>query len=615
LGKLTIINRGGGKLFTFTKTIFMKKIILFLILFSQNAISQNTFPTGVGTSVGIGTTTPAARLNVKDGFVLFNGTTGDAPTTSSGRMLFYAPSKGAFRTGNATGDAWDDSNLGFFSFASGEGTKASAGNSFAVGYNTNALLGNSAAFGNQTTCNSSNSAAFGSFTYTFGNNSAAFGLNSTALSFASFALGRYNNVISTENPVSWVSTDQIFTIGNGTSSTATSNAFTVYKDGKTAIGNITPIQLLDVNGRINLRNGVIQKGGVAITTTSDLGLYSRDATPIRIVTTGQPIRFYSDGGTSGGIGSVPLMTILADGKTGIGATVPIQLLDVNGRMNLSSGVIQKGGAAITTTSDLGLYSRDAGSIRIVTTGQPIRFYSDGGTSAGVGSVALMTILANGKTGVGTIAPIGKFQVDNGIGKIAMGEFASGSPVFMSNYVGWNAARSGTSWTFDSDGANNGGAIIATNVQGEIRLITLPSANGTLLQTKTDAQVIDATKVTIRSDGKVGIGAGINYNGTYKLYVESGILTEKVKVAVKNSAAWSDFVFDKDYNLMSLAEVESFIDENKHLPSIPSANEVVVNGIDLGEMNAKLLQKIEELTLYIISQDKRLKKLENTAISK
>jgi hypothetical protein len=68
---------------------------------------------------------------------------------------------------------------------------------------------------------------------------------------------------------------------------------------------------------------------------------------------------------------------------------------------------------------------------------------------------------------------------------------------------------------------------------------------------------------------------------------------------------ADFVFEDDYQLMSLNDLEQQIKANKHLPGIPSAKEVEENGVSLGEMQAKLLQKIEELTLYVIDQDKKL----------
>lgn len=73
--------------------------------------------------------------------------------------------------------------------------------------------------------------------------------------------------------------------------------------------------------------------------------------------------------------------------------------------------------------------------------------------------------------------------------------------------------------------------------------------------------------------------------------------------------WSDFVFEEDYELLSICEVERFIKSNKHLPDVPSEDDVKKDGVDLVKMNAVLLQKIEELSLYIIDQEKRIQKLE------
>ena len=95
----------------------------------------------------------------------------------------------------------------------------------------------------------------------------------------------------------------------------------------------------------------------------------------------------------------------------------------------------------------------------------------------------------------------------------------------------------------------------------------------------------------------------------KLFVEEGILTEKVKVAVKTSSEWSDYVFAKEYDLKPLSEVEAFINQNNHLPGVPSAQDVVDNGIDMAKMDAKLLEKIEELTLHLIEMDKKMKDLQ------
>ncbi|MBS7256724.1 hypothetical protein [Flavobacterium branchiicola] len=102
---------------------------------------------------------------------------------------------------------------------------------------------------------------------------------------------------------------------------------------------------------------------------------------------------------------------------------------------------------------------------------------------------------------------------------------------------------------------------------------------------------------------VGIGTT---NPTSKLTVAGNIASREVKVSVD---AGADFVFDKDYNLPSLESVDKFVKENKHLPEIASAEEMKKEGINLSEMNIKLLQKIEEMTLYMIEQNQKIKNLE------
>ena len=88
-----------------------------------------------------------------------------------------------------------------------------------------------------------------------------------------------------------------------------------------------------------------------------------------------------------------------------------------------------------------------------------------------------------------------------------------------------------------------------------------------------------------------------------MFVDQGILTEKVKVAVATTGQWSDYVFADDYQLMPLNNVAQYVKEHKHLPNVPSAEEMVKEGNDLHKTDAKLLEKIEELTLYLIDLKK------------
>jgi hypothetical protein len=103
-------------------------------------------------------------------------------------------------------------------------------------------------------------------------------------------------------------------------------------------------------------------------------------------------------------------------------------------------------------------------------------------------------------------------------------------------------------------------------------------------------------------GNVGIG---KTNPQDALDVNGTIHSKQVNVDL---SGWSDYVFNKDYHLPSLAETEAYINQNHHLAEIPSAAEITKNGLDLGEMNKLLLKKVEELTLYLIEKDKEIKEL-------
>lgn len=118
------------------------------------------------------------------------------------------------------------------------------------------------------------------------------------------------------------------------------------------------------------------------------------------------------------------------------------------------------------------------------------------------------------------------------------------------------------------------------------------------------------QMTLMKDGKLIIGNptqwgndGTTAPGNYRLYVQHGILTERIKVAVRSTSDWSDYVFYKNYQLKNLYDVEKYIKKYKNLPNVPSANQVVNEGIDMVQMDATLLKKIEELTLYLIDLKK------------
>ncbi len=172
---------------------------------------------------------------------------------------------------------------------------------------------------------------------------------------------------------------------------------------------------------------------------------------------------------------------------------------------------------------------------------------------------------------------------------------------------------GTNTTISGNGTvSNPYQINTTNVDTSIY-----ANNGEIDQATTinNNRIVDMNNSNIwfnsansTSNGKIYIGASATYptnTGEYKLYVEGGILTEKVKVALRSTSNWADYVFADDYKLMPLHDVEKFINANNHLPGIKSATELVQNGLDVAEMQAKQMEKIEELTLYVIQQEKKI----------
>ncbi len=196
--------------------------------------------------------------------------------------------------------------------------------------------------------------------------------------------------------------------------------------------------------------------------------------------------------------------------------------------------------------------------------------------------SVITFGADKNVGIGTITPLAKLEVKGG--NILVRNFAN-----IDNESSIMIAHSISAGSYNTFGTS-------------IRTITQSSGYNTYgmqFFTQELYSTGQTEKMRILGNGNVGIGV---LNPLNKLDVNGIIHSKEVKVDI---IGWADFVFKKEYNLPTLQEVEKHIAEKGHLENIPSEEEVLKNGINLGEMNAKLLQKIEEMTLYMIDQNKQI----------
>lgn len=211
-----------------------------------------------------------------------------------------------------------------------------------------------------------------------------------------------------------------------------------------------------------------------------------------------------------------------------------------------------------------------------------RRYFDKGTGLGWNYGDDMTIDGNGNIGIGTTSPGVWF------GSRTF-EFSDGRPVFKLN----STLPTGLATMIFTNNAIN-----TSSHTGEFHI------NHQLNQIDASKSVLRIDSypgcdiLVLQADGNVGIGTAAP--GSFKLAVEGKIGAREINVL---TGPWPDYVFEQNYSLPTLAELEAYIKVNKHLPEVPSASVVEENGVNLGEMNMLLLKKVEELTLYVIEQNK------------
>jgi hypothetical protein len=190
---------------------------------------------------------------------------------------------------------------------------------------------------------------------------------------------------------------------------------------------------------------------------------------------------------------------------------------------------------------------------------------------------------------------------NSLGSLALGTEDPKGRMHITNGTSWSTSNYGVNLVIDGprhnaiaflDAASSNPFAIA-NVGGNLTFAKMPALG--------DIGNGPTSMLTISNNGDVGIGAS---STDAKLTVAGDVHSREVRVTIN---AGSDFIFPENYDLLPLATVEQFVKRNKHLPGVEPASEMEKKGIELGKMDMKLLQKIEELTLYMMISKKKWRK--------
>ena len=386
-------------------------------------------------------------------------------------------------------------------------------------------------------------------------------------------------------------------------------------DGTDFIGSTNGVSLVfKVN---NLRSGLIDfnfgntlfgyRAGVALTPSGGDGVnnLAQGNQALQATTTGSynvavgGAALYNNisGSNNTAIGFASLFNNKGGGNTAIGAST-LYTNDTGGSnttMGQESMYSNTSGSFNMAYGTFALKSNTVGDANAALGFEALKANIDGNRNVALGSQALVAnqggsenIAIGGRAGAGNIA--GNRNVFIGF---RSGEFETGSNMlYISNNETANPLVKGS---FHST---------APWVKFNVK-----AAPGSPTPTTTGYLAIGDFDTAPAGAGAGGLGLPSSFTaGAYRLYVQDGILTEKLKVALRNSSDWADYVFAPDYKLAPLEEVETFIKANNHLPNVPSADEMASNGLDVSKTSAKLMEKIEELTLYMIELNKEVKAL-------
>lgn len=253
----------------------------------------------------------------------------------------------------------------------------------------------------------------------------------------------------------------------------------------------------------------------------------------------------------------------------------------------------------------------------------------GNVSANTGNLSVATgnlLVTSGRLGIGVASPTARVEVDyttfTDALRIKAGSFTGF--LIQNEKVGINVsslANLGTLTVKNADNNGNALDLVANTTtpvgQGWINQIRMSTNSGyrhSIVDDGNTGKLIINTGVgagatnILQVNGRLQVGTlapDVSVYPNWRMGVDGDIVAKRVIV---QTASWADKVFSENYNLKPLSQLEDYIKANKHLPEIPTEAEVMEKGIDVGEVNKLLLQKIEELTLYLIAQQKQIDEL-------
>lgn len=357
-------------------------------------------------------------------------------------------------------------------------------------------------------------------------------------------------------------------------------SFYVASSQNVGIGTNSPQTKLHIDGGGSVYTGLILSSnatGAAFTDGLHLGIqYQSDNVGNRYgyLMVRESIPFLI------GTNDAEIFRLTSTGNVGIGYNNPTLKLEINGSMRMrgTRRIVFRNNADDADMGSFGLLNDSVISIADNAPVQTSRFYFDvENAKMGIGAIPSAN---DGKVLVTYNSSTGNPHItvrESGLGDYARFEFANGGAERVWHIAGQNVAGAG-----------------ATNRANDI-LNVWNSGLGDIM--------------SFRGDGRVGILTTAPATG-YALSVNGKIICEELRVQL--SGSWPDYVFADEYKLPSLKEVESFIQLNRHLPGIASAKEIEKSGLGVGDMQKRMMEKIEELTLYIIQQQKEIDALK-TAI--